>query len=1579
MGRKASKKKVADVLEPEEVPLPTELSAIIKQLKHAGKSIDKLVTCLDQLSKVLASAPQEPESLGESAQELLDALGSDDIVASSDEEVKLHAALCIVHIFRIWAPNLPFETAKMQILIQLLLWAMGLLSDVKAIGFQISLSVLKSFAEVKGYILLLELANEGLLVDLFKLLGCVNDGNASLVEELLTEVLTGVLEELDSGTLPPQVIELLVSKLILKAKPSNIPAIRIAKHVLQKAEPEVKPFLQAYFANLISSKSKQAGWKDSAAAILHEVHLLCPSVLLPIIPQLIAELHVEDDKRRVDAVHLSVKLLSLSGGDILHDYPDILEQLMKRFQDLSADVRKQALLYTLELLQLLKKEKQQKEVLEAASTRLLDVDERVRIAAVHAAVDVLMAQHSKAGLAKLDMGKILAELVKRLRDKKAHVRKETAAGLGRVWRAWAARSGGVPPSPASPAEITYLQLPGRLLLAMTQGDGDLPQYIGDHVLQNGLLPTEVQGANAAHLWLQLYTHMQEQEQELLMQLLRMKERVQDALRRWLLLRLQAVKGKGDDSRAARLTAAARKLASLVGNIPHAVEQVTRLTEVKDNKVFSGLLSCCNPVADQAGFSATLKDVMQRVGSKGPLAEFLSILCHRAVHNVLAPAHLRALLAELGTASSANAIQILGMLHRMCKAAPSAFVAVVPELPELLASSSVGCSTAASEIIAAAGNIYKDLPDSKAKELAAVALPQLRKLCLQGALKAAKAAPLALNALLQPVEAKKELMGLAVKLMAQLTPKNVAHKSTPAAIQALSSIARVLPDAFEQHVRAYQSFVIDTYLPSSLEKSAAAPLNGTSSHMVGRSMVLKAGALKAVARALLPNNEAVKPSDAAASAAAQLLELLTRLMDPSAEMEGLLGESELDDGHLRLAAAASVLRLARRFETKMLPSAFVACSLTMQDPLAGVRAAFAVKAKRTALYFQARPNAHQLVCKYMSCLALAAVDPKDENTLAATRMLQELVRLRRAAAHHSALARAASASAHEARAASSAPSGSNAAAGTANGTAASSGGSSLPEHPEFLLPYLMYTLAHHPDFPEARYRNDPEMLKPFQAMMQLALEALLAPGPGGQPGGSMPAIVKILRTLKHTEDAMEDGYDPSALYLLCDAALEITRAIARRRHGKKGAAADEEEDYPGHVVLPKAFFKYSGGKGRLIDGSHLPKGFKVQLQTPAVQTPAAGSGGQTAALWATPFSAGPTARKTLTGPALTSSPPTPSVKRKAAGKAAGKAAANGGNGKAATLSAAQAASPAVAASVGSGKAATPSAGQAVGPAAQAAGKKRARGAPADIDQEASKQGGTPGKRHKPVEVAGASPQAAAAQPRKKRSGKGVQAAHVAERPAAASEGEKAHQSVVTGGNNGKEPQSQNVPALEEVQATKPKIQKRKAAEAKSKAPIAQVQPDQVAKRPRGGKPAAPEGMILPTPEKAASGKAGKRAAGESVSMLQLFEDEPQKEATPAKSTPKPQGKNSGAALPAARKGGRNAATMSSSAPEVSENQSMVQMVGQKRGLKGKGKASIRALGKRGVVEETAKEGDVPPAAKRTRTAAAKDSKRSSSKG
>ena len=71
------------------------------------------------------------------------------------------------------------------------------------------------------------------------------------------------------------------------------------------------------------------------------------------------------------------------------------------------------------------------------------------------------------------------------------------------------------------------------------------------------------------------------------------------------------------------------------------------------------------------------------------------------------------------------------------------------------------------------------------------------------------------------------------------------------------------------------------------------------------------------------------------------------------------------------------------------------------------------------------------------------------------------------------------------------------AAAAKASQQAAGGSYLHEHPEWILPFAIQVLAHHPEFPQQQdlEAGAAEALEPFLKMLQFTLEPLLLPLPG----------------------------------------------------------------------------------------------------------------------------------------------------------------------------------------------------------------------------------------------------------------------------------------------------------------------------------------------------------------------------------------------------------------------------------------------------------------------------------------------------
>ncbi|EFJ43510.1 hypothetical protein VOLCADRAFT_121419 [Volvox carteri f. nagariensis] len=501
-------------------------------------------------------------------------------------------------------------------------------------------------------------------------------------------------------------------------------------------------------------------------------------------------------------------------------------------------------------------------------------------------------------------------------------------------------------------------------------------------------------------------------------------------------------------------------------------------------------------------------------------------------------------------------------------------------------------------------------------------------------KAAKAAVHALWAVLGPEGGKSAVTQLASQLMAQLRPGMEVLASTPAVLQAMASVGEVAPGVFAEHVDGFCKFVSKHYMLATLKPPVAAgarkgiggntkappfPSKGDAAweeppYGIG----LKVRALRALARGCTPDAAApaatavAVPAATTAAVSAHVEGLLVQLVSIVDDVSEYGATSALDRAHLCVAAARALLHLAKRHDSRLLASSYVSLALTMQDPVMEVRQAFGEQVRlflQSALQHRLRPH---VIAKYAALLPLACVDPRPEHRDTAGRMLREVVLVQRARAQEAAMEAANT---------------TNTAAPAAGGSSAASSRPSLADLPEFMLAFLVYILAHHPDCPEVpespsqegvSSRQQPsgnvaaappqlEEFQPFQDMLQFALEPLMvapathqAAGGGGSSavgatatatvggvGEALPAVCKVLRSVKLQMQDADETFEPPAtrtMRTLADMGIAVAKAIVQR---ELAAAAATLKDGRHHR-----------GGGLRTDGSCLPPSYQVVLN-PAV--------------------------------------------------------------------------------------------------------------------------------------------------------------------------------------------------------------------------------------------------------------------------------------------------------------------------------------------------------------------------------------------
>lgn len=253
---------------------------------------------------------------------------------------------------------------------------------------------------------------------------------AKNVELALTDVFVQLLEE--SATIPQAVVHVLMSAL---AEDANSTAATMATHVCRSVQDRLQKHVARYFAAAMHAYDYDDTDPDAMDALeqLHaqivRVAEAVPSLLTSVVPQLEAELGVDDDRVR----HLATRVLgalfamaSDSNDSFLHLYPSAWKAWLGRTVDKRASIRQDWIQCAIRVL--CAHESAAPALTSPLAARAVDPDEHIRAALADAlgSLDYESLKH------KVPM-RILQELAQRGKDRRASVRHSALTALGRAF------------------------------------------------------------------------------------------------------------------------------------------------------------------------------------------------------------------------------------------------------------------------------------------------------------------------------------------------------------------------------------------------------------------------------------------------------------------------------------------------------------------------------------------------------------------------------------------------------------------------------------------------------------------------------------------------------------------------------------------------------------------------------------------------------------------------------------------------------------------------------------------------------------------------------------------------------------------------------------------------------------------------------------------------------------------------------------------------------------------------------------------------------------------------------------------
>ncbi|KAK4572850.1 hypothetical protein RGQ29_031022 [Quercus rubra] len=555
------------------------------------------------------------------------------LLQHKDKEVRLLVAICISEIFRVMAPEPPFEDKYLRDIFKLIVSIFAELADTASPHFSRRVKILETIARCKCCVIMLDIDCNDLVLETFNTFFSVVRENhqRSLINHIIS-IMTHIINEEASQTL----LDVILRKLVKDGKGAPCASYQLAVSIIQNCAEKLEPFICGFLTNCILDRDAvENELKEFYHEIIFQIFQCAPQMLLAVIPNLTHELLTDQVDVRIKAVNLVGKLFALPKRHVAQHYRDLFLEFLKRFSDKSVEVRVSALQCVKAFYMASPFGTESHEVITALEDRLLDFDDKVRTQAVIVACDL-----ARSNL-KFVPPKLISQTSERLRDKKIIVRKKAFHKLIEVYRDYCNK--------CSEGHMTisdhFEQIPCKILMLCF--DKDCKEFRSQNmelVLAEDLFPVLLSVAERTRHWIHLFSLFTPLHVKALNSVLSQKRRLQKEMQSYLALR-EKEKETSSEEMQKRIKTSFMKMAALFPDPSKAEDSFHKLNQMKDNNVFNSLALLLDElkIAD----AQTIRDkFLKTVGDRHPHFEFLSSLSSKCSHNIFGSEHIQCILEHL---------------------------------------------------------------------------------------------------------------------------------------------------------------------------------------------------------------------------------------------------------------------------------------------------------------------------------------------------------------------------------------------------------------------------------------------------------------------------------------------------------------------------------------------------------------------------------------------------------------------------------------------------------------------------------------------------------------------------------------------------------------------------------------------------------------------------------------------------------------------------------------------------------------------------------------------------------------------
>ncbi|KAI1280539.1 Sister chromatid cohesion protein PDS5 -like protein B [Halotydeus destructor] len=281
-------------------------------------------------------------------------LSTDYFLEHQSRDVRLLVACAIADVFRVYAPNAPYQDPDLikRIFLFFIQQLRGL-QDPKDATFKRYFYLLENLAWVKSFNICIELEDsQYIFCQLFALIfKIVNDNHSEKVKNFMLDMLTPLIQEAD--TVSQKLIEIILWQIIDPKKTQNKQACWLATQILKKTSKTMEPYLITYFNNAVThgvqsnagemsgdeeesqnqstqGKKNFRGIKQSSSQnqsvtqlceLIYELNTICPTIMEGILPQIEFKIRSNEERERCDFTKLLARLFSDKNSNLADQYP----------------------------------------------------------------------------------------------------------------------------------------------------------------------------------------------------------------------------------------------------------------------------------------------------------------------------------------------------------------------------------------------------------------------------------------------------------------------------------------------------------------------------------------------------------------------------------------------------------------------------------------------------------------------------------------------------------------------------------------------------------------------------------------------------------------------------------------------------------------------------------------------------------------------------------------------------------------------------------------------------------------------------------------------------------------------------------------------------------------------------------------------------------------------------------------------------------------------------------------------------------------------------------------------------------